>query len=256
MASVTDIVELIKNTTNIMVLSGAGMSAESGLPTFRGEDGYWVKDGKNYHPMDLATYRTFAKDPETVWEWYHHRRKVYRDAEPNPGHLALVNFQEYCEQHEKKFFLVTQNVDNLHQKSGMPTSHMFEVHGNIFGMRCSEECSEEIFSIPDNMLVPECPNCGENARPHVLWYDEMYNEKYFNFRSALQMSSEIDLLFVVGTTLQTNLPAQIFQVSYSRDVPIVEINPNPLGLEKYGIYVFAQSVGEVFPTIIEQLKED
>ena len=238
-----------------MILTGAGVSAESGLPTFRGEDGYWVKNGKNYHPMELATFRTFKNIPETVWEWYHYRRDVYSKANPNRGHYAIVDLERYCEDNNKEFLLVTQNVDNLHQKSGINQDKLFEVHGNIFGMRCGIECNDKIYKIPveANEGVLSCPSCGENARPHVLWFDEYYNELFFKFNSVMERINSIELLFVIGTTLQTTLPSNIFQNAYGRSIPIVEINPNPLGLEEYGVKVLRGSVGDIFPLIIQEL---
>jgi NAD-dependent deacetylase len=252
---VSEIVQLIKESTNIILLTGAGMSSESGLPTFRGKDGYWVKEGKNYRPMELATYTAFQRMPETVWEWYHHRREVYSKAMPNKGHLAIVDLEKYCSKIGKEFLLVTQNVDNLHQKAGSSPSKMVEIHGNIFYMRCASECEAKIYSVTDNIKegIPSCPKCGGSARPHVLWFDEYYDETYFNFQTVMKRSDEIDLLFIIGTTLQTTLPANIFRKAHQRGIPIIEINPFPLGLEEYGVKVLKGAVGEIFPLIIKQL---
>ena len=239
-----------------MILTGAGMSSESGLPTFRGKEGYWMKDGENYHPMELATSIAFQKIPSTVWEWYHYRGKVYAEAKPNKGHYAIVELEKYCTEHNKEFLLVTQNVDNLHQKAGSNPAKIFEVHGNIFSMRCELACTDDIYPISEEIIegVPKCPSCGQNARPHVLWFDEFYNEIYFKYQSAIQRSREIDLLFVIGTTLQTTLPANILGMAYNRSIPIIEINPHPLGLDDYGILVLEGSVGAIFPQIMQELQ--
>lgn len=253
-----NICNLIEKSSAIMVLTGAGISAESGLPTFRGKDGYWIKDGKNYKPMELATYETFIKMPEIVWEWYHHRRSVYSKAEPNKAHKSLVELEEFCKENNKLFLLVTQNVDNLHQRSGIESKNIFEVHGNIYGMRCSADCDEIISQIPNDLFegVPKCPACGENARPNVLWFDEFYDETFFNFRTVLKQSQEIDLLFIIGTTLQTTLPRNIFHNAYVGAIPIIEINSEPIGLDRYGVNVLKGKAGEILPKILLELNKD
>lgn len=252
--SIQETAELIKRSKNIMVLTGAGMSAESGLPTFRGKDGYWIKDGKNYKPMELATHEFFSIEPGTVWEWYHHRRNVYSDAKPNSGHDSLVELQNYCKSNSKTFLVVTQNVDNLHQRSGISQDSMFEVHGNIYYMRCSESCTNDLYPIPlDENAIPTCPKCSAITRPHVLWFDEFYNEEFFNYRTVLLSSNDIDMLLIIGTTLQTNLPYQIFHNSIVRSIPIIEINIEPLGLERYGVKSLKGKVGEILPQILNRL---
>lgn len=253
---VHNIAQLIESSSNIMVLTGAGMSSESGLPTFRGKDGYWVADGKNYHPMELATLRAFKEMPKTVWEWYFHRANVYRNAIPNPGHLALVDLEKYCETNQKQFILVTQNVDNLHQKAGSNSDNILEIHGNLLHMRCSVECKPCIYRLPERVAeIPLCPACNNLSRPHVLWFDETYNEAFYYFQTVIQKAQEMDCLFIIGTTLQTTLPANVFRIAYQRSIPITEINPNPIGLEKYGVRVIKSKVGEIFPSIIHEVIE-
>jgi NAD-dependent deacetylase len=247
-----NILEEFFNSKNIMLLTGAGISAESGLPTFRGEDGYWVAGGKNYHPRELATYETFQSQPDLVWDWYHHRRNLYQKAEPNAGHFAITELQKFFRLNGRNLTLVTQNVDNLHQKAGI--EDLYEIHGNIFYMRCSEDCTKKLYKIMETQLgVPKCPTCGENARPHVLWFDEFYDEEFYNFRTVLEKGENIDALMIVGSTLQTNLPRRLFEFAYFKELPIIEINNDPIGLEKYGVLEIKGKSGEVLPEIVKKI---
>ncbi len=251
-----NILEEFFNSKDIVVVTGAGMSVESGLPTFRGEDGFWVKGGKNYHPMELATLKAFEEHPETVWEWYHYRRDLYKKSEPNQGHYALAKLETFFHQNDRNFTLVTQNVDGLHTKAGSGTmDNLYEIHGNIFYMRCFNECSDTLYKIEENQTgVPTCPNCDGPMRPHVLWLDEFYDEEYYKFRTVLELGTDsMDALLLVGTTLQTNLPRRLFELSYFKQLPTIEINPQPLGLQKYGVLVLEGKSGEILPEILRKI---
>ena len=251
------IIRNLKSANNIVVLTGAGISTESGLPTFRGSNGYWTKGSKNYHPMELATFSFFNQQPELVWEWYHFRRKVYRNAIPNKGHFAITEMEKIVnETSDRKFHLITQNVDGLHLRAGSNPETTFQVHGNINFMRCVNECTKNIYEIPEKDLLPVCPKCEELARPHVLWFDELYNESYFKFTSSLELADKMDFLFVIGTSLQTNLPYQMVMKALSRNIPIVEINPEPTDLANYGAISFKEKSGDILPKIIEELRRN
>ena len=130
--------------TKVVVLTGAGISAESGVPTFRGEDGLW----KKFRPEELATFDAFMANPQLVWEWYEYRRKIIEEIKPNPAHLALVEFQNYFE----KFDLITQNVDGLHLTAGSSGQETYQIHGNINKMRCSKECHATLYPLPKAVL--------------------------------------------------------------------------------------------------------
>jgi NAD-dependent deacetylase len=217
------------------VLTGAGISVESDIPTFRGPGGYWQVGSKEYHPQEMATRSMFEKDPDSVWGWYLYRRGVCRKALPNRGHLALVEMERLF---PGRFTLVTQNVDGLHLLAGSDPMHTYEIHGNIFYMRCDRGCAHTVYPIPDE--VPDkmkgesltdndrrllrCPNCGEIARPHILWFDESYNEEFYHYVSALKMSTQTGLLLVVGTSGSTNLPILIGQKVGRRNGLIVDVN--------------------------------
>ncbi len=242
------------NSKNIIVVTGAGISSESGLPTFRGEEGYWTKGSKNYQPMELATNRAFQEEPETVWEWYHYRRNLYKKTNPNLGHYALANLKRFFKENDRDLILVTQNVDGLHSKAGF-SKDLFEIHGNIFYMRCYEECTDTIHPIPENQTgVPVCPDCESIMRPHILWFDEFYDEAYYKFHTVLEYGyDKMDALLLVGTTLQTNLPRKLFEIAYFKQLPMIEVNTEPIGIKKYGVMELKGKSGEILPELLKKV---
>ncbi|MFW9930078.1 MAG: NAD-dependent deacetylase [Candidatus Thorarchaeota archaeon] len=252
----SQLAEKILHAHHVLVLSGAGISSESGLPTFRGTDGYWTLGSRNYHPMELATSSAFSKDPELVWKWYHYRRNVYSQAIPNEGHKAIAQLEKYFDSNEDKYFnLITQNVDGLHLVAGSSEDCTFQIHGNIFYMRCTKECSTKIYPIKTSLGVPSCPKCGEIARPHVLWFDEFYNEGYYKYQSSLNLSKAVDVLLIVGTSVQTNLPYQIILHCLARKILIIDVNPQPIGLSQYGVIEIKGKSGEILPELIREIQK-
>ena len=153
----------LKDSKKVMVISGAGISAESGVPTFRGKDGLW----RNYNAMELATPEAFASDPKLVWEWYNWRRELISKCSPNPAHTTLSEI----EKSKDEFLLVTQNVDGLHRIAG--SKNVVEIHGNIWHMRCTKEGKvTENTQVPIDPLPPMC-ECGAMLRPHIVWFGEI-----------------------------------------------------------------------------------
>lgn len=223
----------------ILWLTGAGISAESGIPTFRGEEGYWRVGSQNYQPEQMATRAAFARMPEEVWGWYLYRRGVCRQAEPNTAHHALVEAERNL---GDRFLLVTQNIDGLHLRAGNTRGRTYQVHGNIDFMRCLKECLSAPIPIPAGVDVAweksrpvasverdalTCPSCGAMARPHVLWFDETYDEPNFRFRSSIEAVRRSSMLIVVGTTGATSLPMHIGSIAAQRGIPMIVVNPEP-----------------------------
>ena len=220
----------------VVFLTGAGISAESGIPTFRGEEGYWTVDSRNYHPTELATNQAFSQMPYQVWGWYLYRRTVCRRATPNPGHLLLAAIESHL---GENFLLVTQNVDGLHLRAGNSLEKTFQVHGNIDYMRCWKDCTPEAFPVPMEIGEIErgselteaqrdllkCPKCGALSRPHVLWFDECYDEETYRFHSSLTAATKCGALVSVGSSGSTNLPTQMVQQASGRGAVVVDINP-------------------------------
>lgn len=222
-------------TGTICVLTGAGISAESGIPTFRGKDGYWVLGSRNYTPQEMATHRMFSQRPDEVWRWYLYRFGLCHRFEPNAAHLALVELERGF---RDRFHLVTQNIDGLHRRAGSSSERTYCIHGDSAWMRCSKECRIGLLELADfgqrDVSTPlseveqrrlTCPSCGAWMRPHVLWFDECYDEPNYRAESALRAAEQADLLIVIGTSGATNLPSQIGHLCYQRGTPIIDVNP-------------------------------
>ncbi len=218
---------------NVVVLTGAGISAESGIPTFRGAEGYWVVGSRNYMPQEMATNEMFQRAPDEVWRWYLYRFGVCKGARPNAGHEALVGLERAL---GERFTLVTQNIDGLHRRAG--SRRVFCIHGDAAYVRCADACGLGVVDLPDG-LVPRgdavlsaaekerltCPRCKGWLRPHVLWFDEYYDEEHYRMESALRAAGAADLLLVVGTSGATNLPMQIGELCWRRGAALVDVNP-------------------------------
>lgn len=254
----------------ITILTGAGISAESGIPTFRGKEGYWTIGSKEYHPEEMATLNMFQQKPYEVWQWYLYRKGVCDQASPNVGHLAVADIEKTF---GDRFCLITQNVDGLHLKAGNSEERTYQIHGNIAFMRCSRECRSEIFPIPSAVPAKDknspvtdeekklllCPYCGAISRPHILWFDECYDEKYYRFHSSLSRANQTNLLIVVGTSGATNLPMQIGDKVVSRGAAMIDINPqlNPFSSMAKTVphgYFYQGTSTEILPQIAEFLK--
>lgn len=219
----------------ITVLTGAGISAESGIPTFRGAEGFWTIGSENYHPQEMATFSMFSSHPEDVWAWYLYRAGLCKKARPNAGHLAIADLSRRI---GERFTLITQNVDNLHRIAGGSFEKLLEIHGNIFRVRCAESCTDAVFPLPEALPSKEkgevltdeerrhltCARCGGWLRPHVLWFDESYNERYYRFETAINAALDTRLLITVGTTGATNLPNQIVHLVYRNNGFLIDIN--------------------------------
>jgi NAD-dependent deacetylase len=254
----------------ITVLSGAGISAESGIPTFRGPEGYWTVGAAEYHPQEMATLRMFRHTPEEVWVWYLYRLGVCRAASPNPGHHALVQIERLF---GERFTLITQNVDGLHLRAGSSPARTLQIHGNVFFMRCAGGCGNDALPIPaavpgkargekltaaDRELL-RCPKCGALARPHVLWFDEYYDEASYRFESALRVAGETDLLITVGASGSTNLPNQVALVvrrggGILVDVNVAENHFSRLALSGGRGFFCRGASGYVLPAVAEVLQ--
>jgi NAD-dependent deacetylase len=225
----------------LVVLTGAGVSAESGIPTFRGKEGYWTVGAREYHPQELATHEAFVAMPDEVWAWYLYRRGVCHAAQPNAGHQALVELEALL---SDAFLLVTQNVDGLHRRAGSSEGKLYEIHGRIDQMRCARECTDRRFEMPPGVdlawekgrklddatrALLVCPLCGSPSRPHVLWFDESYDEARYRFQSSLRAAREAALLVVVGTSGATNLPHQMVSTvaRNGRGLLVVNADPSP-----------------------------
>lgn len=230
--------ELLLTAQRVTVLTGSGISAESGIPTFRGKDGLW----RQFRAEDLATPEAFERDPALVWEWYNWRRGLMAKVEPNPGHRVLAGW----EKRYPHFALITQNIDGLHRKAG--SMNVLELHGNIWKLRCTKEGSvldNSEFPLPE--IPPRCPSCGALLRPHVVWFGETLDSKILN--RAFVSSSTCEVMFSIGTSALVQPAASLPLAASEAGAKVVEINPEPTPLTDHADIVLQGKAGEILPIV-------
>ena len=234
-----ELLQRLAKATRVTVLTGAGVSVESGVPTFRdAQTGLWAR----YSPEELATPRAFQRNPRLVWEWYEWRRKLVADAKPNPAHLALVEMEKLFPQ----FHLITQNVDNLHQRAG--SRSVIELHGNITRTKCCDE-GTIVSHWPDiGDVPPKCPDCSGFLRPDVVWFEEPLPEVELTL--AAQASSTCDVFLSIGTSTVVYPAALLPMEALRNGATILEINPQPTPLTAQAHLALVGAAGEVLPTLV------
>lgn len=214
----------LTDATRVVVFSGAGMSAESGVPTFRGPDGLW----KNFRPEQLATPSAFAADARLVWEWYDWRRRLVSECAPNPGHIAVATAQVVS---DKQIHVLTQNVDGLHERALSDLSEatkqgVTELHGSLFRIRCSacpyERPDRQAIDASSFDSLPRCPDCSALLRPGVVWFGEALDEKVLDF--SFQAAAEADVCVVVGTSALVEPAASLPRQTAASGGFVIEIN--------------------------------
>ena len=229
----------------ILVITGAGVSAESGIPTFRGEDGYW----RNLDPAKLATPEAFERDPRLVWEWYRERRQRIRDARPNAAHEALAKLRR----HTDEFLLVTQNVDDLHARAGLANEKIVQIHGDIFLTRCSRCDFSRHDHEHEHESVPNCPECDALMRPGVVWFGEQlpWNElqrieNYLGRRSC-------DMVVVAGTTATFGYIIDWALRASRGGGELVELNPEETPLSQFATRLVREPAAIALPRIVDAM---
>jgi len=231
-----------KNIKKIVFVTGAGISQESGIPTFRGKEGLW----RNYDPMKLATIDAFYDNPKLVWEWYNERRRNILEARPNQGHKAIAELEKYA-----KVVVLTQNIDGLHQKAG--SSEVLELHGSIIKIKCSvcdfkDEMVAGIFEIP-----PLC-KCGNILRPDVVWFGESLPPDVW--QRAMILASQCDLMIIAGTSLVVS-PANTLPIyAKQNNAVLIEINPENTEMSSEMDLVIRNTGANALPKFVSLFKED
>jgi NAD-dependent deacetylase len=233
----------LRNSSSTVVLTGSGISAESGVPTFReAQTGLWQR----FDPEELATPEAFERDPRLVWDWYAWRRTLVAQAAPNPGHLALAEMQGLVQ----SLTLVTQNVDGLDQRAG--SRDVIELHGNILRTRCSVE-GVEVHDYEEGESLPVCPSCGAPLRPDVVWFGEMLPPGALD--AALEAARGADLFLSVGTSGLVFPAAALPHEALERGATLVEINPEETPLTPHVDYALRGTAGDVLPRLVRELSE-
>jgi len=234
------VAQKLKGSKKIVFVTGAGISQESGIPTFRGKDGYW----RRYDPMKLASIDAFYDDPKLVWEWYEDRRKNILSVKPNEGHFAISQMEEF-----KDVVILTQNIDGLHQRSG--STNVLELHGSIIRIKCT--VCDFIDNITENFesLPPKC-KCGSMLRPDVVWFGEPLPQNIW--QSAIKEASVCDVMVIVGTSLVVS-PANTLHVYAKQNGAIlIEVNPEKTVMSNDMDLSIQATSAEVLPKILSIFK--
>ncbi|MGC3958845.1 MAG: NAD-dependent deacylase [Verrucomicrobiota bacterium] len=238
----SELLQKLAAAQHVTVLTGAGVSAESGVPTFRdAQTGLWTK----YKPEDLATPHAFRRNPRLVWQWYERRRKLVADAKPNPAHLALAELEKLI----TRFTLITQNVDGLHQRAG--SRNVIELHGNITRTKCFDE-DTIVTSWPNTDAVPpKCPRCGGLLRPDVVWFEEAMPEREMELAAAA--STTCDIFLSIGTSTVVYPAASLPFEALRYGATVVEINPQPTPFTAQAHFALTGAAGVALPALLAKL---
>lgn len=240
-----DVKKVIKNTRHLVVFTGAGVSAESGVPTFRDAlTGLW----ENFDPEALATPEAFAENPDFVWGWYEWRRKMLLEVQPNPAHIAIAELAKRV----PKFTLITQNVDDLHERAG--STDVLHLHGSLFTPRCFDCGNAYQFTaapqhrVEQAITPPQCSNCAGHIRPGVVWFGESLPEA--EFKAAFEAVQSCDLLLSVGTSGMVYPAAQLPEIAAQNNATVVHINPQKMSaITRHG-YSLQGAAGEILPLLL------
>ncbi len=237
--------EKIKSAKSIVVFTGAGISKISGIPTFRGKDGLWSK----YSASELATMDAFVKNPKLVWQWYNHRKKIIKEAQPNNAHYAITKLEEIF---KDNFTLITQNIDSLHKRAG--TNRILELHGNIFEVRCMR-CGKVYYDdtiYEDEELVPRCKYCKEGSlRPNVVWFGENLDRDILE--KAMRKSATCDVFIAVGTSGVVQPAASLPKIASDMGAFVVDINIEYSAVSVYSDETVIESADTVLDSVINNL---
>jgi NAD-dependent deacetylase len=237
-----ELISFLRAASRVTVLTGAGVSQESGLRTFRdAQVGIWAQ----YRPEELATPEAFERNPRLVWDFYATRREGAGSAQPNPGHYALAELEKRF----SNFLLVTQNIDGLHQRAG--SRNLVELHGNLRRIRCSRRCGtiDEWEELPE--VVPACPKCGAPLRPDVVWFGEALPED--GLHRAITAATTSQVFFSIGTSGLVQPAASLALMAKKAGSVFVEINYDPTPLTDHADYAFHGKSGEILPDLVKVL---
>ena len=242
----------LRQAQALVVLTGAGISKESGMPTFReAREGLWAR----YDPQQIATPAAFAANPKLVWDWYEYRRQMLRDIKPNPGHYAIASLEKLL----PHVAVVTQNIDGLHQAAG--SADVITLHGNITRNKCSANCQGDPTLIDVNVFQwdreagpPACPHCGKPVRPDVVWFNELLPRAVIDRAFTLSMSA--DVMLVVGTSGVVQPAASLpYYAKRHNNTFIIDVNPAPDEIIPLADLFLDGPSGQVLPQVVQAMQE-
>lgn len=237
-----ELIAALRDEPRVVVLSGAGISAESGLPTFReAQTGLWAQ----YDPRELATPQAFERNPRLVWEWYAWRRKLIQKAAPNLAHYALVDLEQAL----PKYLLVTQNIDGFHWLAG--SRDMIELHGNIARTKCFDEGHVVSWWPESDEVPPRCPHCGGYLRPDVVWFGEGIPDQAL--RAAVDATSACDLFICIGTSAEVQPAARLPLIAKRMGARVLEINPQQTAISVLADWSLHGKAGDLLPELVRQI---
>jgi len=238
--------ETLRAASRIVVLTGAGISADSGIPTFRdAQTGMWAK----YDPQELASPQAFREHPRTVLCWYQWRRSLIEQAVPNPGHRALARLERQAGKQNQSYMLITQNIDDLHRKAG--SENLIELHGNIYRHKCFQ-CNRPwdgvIPSIDENSDLPRCAVCDGLIRPDVVWFGESLSEE--QLRRAFSFTRSCDIFLSIGTSTLVHPAASLPMLALDNGAAVVEINPDTTPVTNHVDLAFHSPASQILAELI------
>ncbi len=237
-----ELIERLGACERLVVLTGAGVSRESGVPTFRGDDGLW----RQHRAEELATWEAFERDPRLIWQWYDYRRQIVAEAKPNPAHEAIARLEDAYDD----FVLVTQNTDGLHERAG--STNPVELHGSIWRGRCVRE--QQVFDLPGTPLTeipPLCEQCGALLRPDVVWFGEPLPARAYD--ASYEAASECDAMLVVGTSAVVRPAASLPLVAKHGGAVVVEANTEYTAISALIDATILGQAGETLPELVDAL---
>ncbi|MBZ0303071.1 MAG: NAD-dependent deacylase [Anaerolineae bacterium] len=241
---------ILRLAHHLAVLTGAGVSKESGVPTFRdAQEGLWAK----YNAEELATPMAFERSPKLVWDWYEYRRELVRQAKPNPGHVALAHLGQYF----PALRVITQNVDDLHEQAG--SHNVIHLHGNLARSKCSANCQGDPtlidvarLTLDSDEVPPRCPHCGAYVRPDVVWFHEILPADAI--QDATLVARLCDVMLVVGTSGLVHPAASLPQIAKQRGAKIIEVNPVDSAITPLADIKLDGPSGLIIPQLVEALE--
>ena len=245
----------------VLIITGAGVSAESGIPTFRGKDGYW----RNLDPIRLATPEAFTRDPELVWQWYRERRQRIRNAQPNAAHEAIAKLAQCADE----FLLVTQNVDDLHERAGLAKAEMVQIHGDIFVTKCSR-CDFKQYDYRPSVAtatcgaaseqeeeqengVPRCTKCGALMRPGVVWFGEPLPSRETERVENYLQRDPCGVVIVAGTTATFGYIIHWALRASHHGGELIEVNPEETPLSRFATRLVREPASIALPCVVDKL---